>query len=107
MDIAPDVAMALAALTPQRTSLDNPSLIPLALLVKHLPVVDHPGGISGISGGIVAVGGPTGAGKTATIAKPAARLWMHHGHQGFALVSTQRYRNCGREQLVTYSLLFC
>ncbi len=103
MDIAPDVAMALAALTPQRTSLDNPSLIPLALLVKHLPVVDHPGGISGISGGIVAVVGPTGAGKTTTIAKLAARWCMHHGSQDLALVSTDGYRIGAREQLMTYS----
>src|ERR1700678_3904226 len=36
LDIAPDVAMALAALTPRRTNLDDPSHIPLALLVKHL-----------------------------------------------------------------------
>src|SRR5258708_25882206 len=103
MDIAPDVAMGLAALTPQRTSLDNPSLIPLALLVKHLPVVDHPGGISGISGGIMAVVGPTGAGKTTTIAKLAARWCMHHGSEDLALVSTDGYRVGAREQLTTYA----
>ena len=40
MDIAPDVAAALAALVPSRTNLDDPSNIPLALLLKHLPVVD-------------------------------------------------------------------
>jgi flagellar biosynthesis protein FlhF len=106
MDIAPDVAMALAALTPQRTSLDNRSLIPLALLVRHLPVVEHPGGvngISGVSGGIIAVVGPTGAGKTTTIAKLAARWCMHHGSQDLALVSTDGYRIGAREQLMTYA----
>jgi hypothetical protein len=41
MDIAPDVARTLAALAPRRTTLTNPSHIPLALLVKHLPVVDN------------------------------------------------------------------
>jgi flagellar biosynthesis protein FlhF len=92
MDIAPDVAMALAALTPQRTRLDNPSLIPLALLVKHLPVVDQPPGGSIVSGGIIAVVGPTGAGKTTTIAKLAARWCMQHGSQDLALVSTDGYR---------------
>ncbi len=40
MDIAPDVAAALAALTPTRTSLVDTSKLPLALLLKHLPVVD-------------------------------------------------------------------
>jgi flagellar biosynthesis protein FlhF len=103
MDIAPDVAMALAALTPQRTRLDNPSLIPLALLVKHLPVVDPPAGGSVVSGGITAVVGPTGAGKTTTIAKLAARWCMHHGSQDLALVSTDGYRIGAREQLMTYA----
>jgi flagellar biosynthesis protein FlhF len=106
MDIAPDMAMALAALTPQRTSLDDRSLIPLALLVRHLPVVDHLGGVNsvgGVSGGIMAVVGPTGAGKTTTIAKLAARWCMHHGSQDLALVSTDGYRIGAREQLMTYA----
>jgi flagellar biosynthesis protein FlhF len=106
MDIAPDMAMALAGLTPQRTSLENQSLIPLALLVRHLPVVDPLGGVdsvSGVSGGIMAVVGPTGAGKTATIAKLAARWCMHHGSQDLALVSTDGYRIGAREQLMTYA----
>src|ERR1700681_1648860 len=106
IDIAPDMAMALAALTPQRTSLDNRSLIPLALLVRHLPVVDPPGrgaSVSGVSGVIVAVVGPTGAGKTTTIAKLAARWCMHHGSQDLALVSTDGYRIGAREQLMTYA----
>jgi flagellar biosynthesis protein FlhF len=101
MDIAPDVAMALAAHTPQRTSLDDRSLIPLALLVKHLPVVNDIGG--GVSGGIVAVVGPTGAGKTTTIAKLAARWCKQHGSQDLALVSTDGYRIGARDQLMTYA----
>jgi flagellar biosynthesis protein FlhF len=106
MDIAPDMAMALAALTPQRTSLENRSLIPLALLVRHLPVADPLGGadgLSGVSGGIMAVVGPTGAGKTTSIAKLAARWCMHHGSQDLALVSTDGYRIGAREQLMTYA----
>jgi flagellar biosynthesis protein FlhF len=100
MDIAPDVAMALAALTPQRTSLDNPSHIPLALLAKHLPIVNDP---TCVAGGITAVVGPTGAGKTTTIAKLAARWCMQHGSQDLALVSTDGYRIGAREQLMTYA----
>jgi len=100
MDIAPDVAMALAALTPQRTSLDNPSHIPLALLVKHLPIVND---LTCVAGGITAVVGPTGAGKTTTIAKLAARWCMQHGSQDLALVSTDGYRIGAREQLMTYA----
>jgi flagellar biosynthesis protein FlhF len=100
MDIAPDVAMALAALTPRRTSLENPSHIPLALLVKHLPVVND---MTCITGGITAVVGPTGAGKTTTIAKLAARWCMQHGSQDLALVSTDGYRIGAREQLNSYA----
>ncbi|HEX3914493.1 MAG TPA: flagellar biosynthesis protein FlhF [Steroidobacteraceae bacterium] len=100
MDIAPDIAMALAAMTPRRTSLKNPSHIPLALLVKHLPVVSD---LTCVTGGITAVVGPTGAGKTTTIAKLAARWCMLHGSQDLALVSTDGYRIGAREQLMTYA----
>jgi flagellar biosynthesis protein FlhF len=100
LDIAPDVAMALAAHAPRRTTLENPSHIPLALLVKHLPVVDD---LSGITGGIIALVGPTGAGKTTTIAKLAARWCMQHGSQDLALVSTDNYRIGARDQLMTYA----
>ena len=96
MDIAPDVAAALAARTPQRTNLEDPSHIPLALLVKHLPVVDD---LASVSGGIMAVVGPTGAGKTTTIAKLAARWCMQHGIADLGLVSTDGYRIGARDQL--------
>jgi flagellar biosynthesis protein FlhF len=100
MDIAPDVAMALAALTPRRTTLENPSHIPLALLVKHLPVIDD---LASVTGGVMAVVGPTGAGKTTTIAKLAARWCMRHGSEDLALVSTDGYRIGARDQLMTYA----
>jgi flagellar biosynthesis protein FlhF len=100
MDIAPDVAMMLASLTPRRTTLGNPSHIPMALLAKHLPVVDD---LSTVIGGIMAVVGPTGAGKTTTIAKLAARWCMRHGSQDLALVSTDGYRIGARDQLMTYA----
>jgi len=100
MDIAPDVALTLAELTPQRTTLDNPSHIPLALLAKHLPIVND---TTCVAGGITAVVGPTGAGKTTTIAKLAARWCMQHGCQDLALVSTDSFRIGAREQLMTYA----
>ena len=100
MDIAPDVALSLAELTPSRTSLDNPSHIPLALLAKNLPILNDP---TCVAGGITAVVGPTGAGKTTTIAKLAARWCMQHGSQDLALVSTDGYRIGAREQLMSYA----
>lgn len=100
MDIAPDIAMALAKLAPRQTSLKNPSHLPLALLVRHLPVVDK---LSPVTAGVIAVVGPTGAGKTTTIAKLAARWSMQHGSEDLALVSTDGYRIGAREQLMTYA----
>ena len=100
MDIAPDIAMALARLPPRHTRLKNPSHIPLALLVRHVPVVDK---LTSVNAGIIAVVGPTGAGKTTTIAKLAARWSMKHGSQDLALVSTDGYRIGAREQLMTYA----
>ena len=100
MDIAPDVALALAALTPRRTALENPSHIPMALLCRHLPMIND---TTSVTGGITAIVGPTGAGKTTTIAKLAARWCMLHGSQDLALVSTDGYRIGAREQLNTYA----
>jgi flagellar biosynthesis protein FlhF len=100
MDIAPDVAASLAAMTPSRTRLEDTSKLPLALLLRHLPVVDE---LSTVNGGVFALVGPTGAGKTTTIAKLASRWSMQYGSDDLALVSTDSYRIGAREQLMTYA----
>jgi flagellar biosynthesis protein FlhF len=100
LDIAPDVAMSLASLAPRRTTVADPSRIPLALLVKHLPVATD---LSSLASGVIAVVGPTGAGKTTTIAKLAARWCMQHGSGDLALVSTDSYRIGARDQLMTFA----
>jgi flagellar biosynthesis protein FlhF len=71
----------------------------LALLARQLPVTDddilnH--------GGIVALVGPTGAGKTTTAAKLAARYTLRHGANRVALVTTDSYRIGAHQQLRTY-----
>jgi flagellar biosynthesis protein FlhF len=53
-------------------------------------------------GGIVALVGPTGVGKTTTIAKLAARFAQVHGNDQVALISTDTFRIAGFEQLATY-----
>lgn len=53
-------------------------------------------------GGIVALVGPTGVGKTTTIAKMAARYALRHGHRHVALVTTDNFRIGARDQLQTY-----
>lgn len=55
------------------------------------------------SGGIFALIGPTGVGKTTTIAKLAARFRLKHGPRQIALVTTDNYRIAAHEQLSTYA----
>lgn len=54
-------------------------------------------------GGVVALVGPTGVGKTTTIAKMAARFALRHGHRSVALITTDSYRIGARDQLQTYA----
>jgi flagellar biosynthesis protein FlhF len=100
LDIAPDITRLLVRRLPKRTAARNPEHIPLALLVKHLPMLQDP---TCIDGGVAAIVGPTGVGKTTTIAKLAARWCMRHGNQELALVSTDGYRIGARDQLLTYA----
>lgn len=53
-------------------------------------------------GGVVALLGPTGVGKTTTIAKLAARAAMDFGPDQIALVTTDTFRIGAHEQLATY-----
>ena len=53
-------------------------------------------------GGVFAVVGPTGSGKTTTIAKMAARCMALKGKGSVALITTDTYRICAIDQLRTY-----
>ncbi len=53
-------------------------------------------------GGAVALVGPTGVGKTTTIAKLAARYAQRHGADKVALITTDTFRIGASEQLQTY-----
>jgi flagellar biosynthesis protein FlhF len=53
-------------------------------------------------GGAFALMGPTGVGKTTTLAKLAARFALKYGSEHVALVSTDHYRIGASEQLQTY-----
>jgi flagellar biosynthesis protein FlhF len=68
----------------------------LSLIARHVPVT---GDDILERGGIVAMVGPTGVGKTTTVAKLAARFALRHGRNSVALVSTDNFRIGAQDQL--------
>ena len=53
-------------------------------------------------GGVMALVGPTGVGKTTTVAKLAARFALRFGRRHVALITTDTYRIGAQEQLLTF-----
>ena len=74
----------------------------LSILENMLPVAEDE---LLASGGVVALVGPTGVGKTTTIAKLAARFALRHGRRHVALVTMDHYRIGAHDQLRTYGKL--
>jgi flagellar biosynthesis protein FlhF len=69
------------------------------ILVRQIPVNED---ALPEYGGVAALVGPTGVGKTTTIAKLAARFRFKHGPRQIALVTVDNYRIAAHEQLHTY-----
>lgn len=99
MGVEADVAARLLAELPDTLSAEQTRYLPLGLLSRHLPV--NPADLLAGSGAIALVG-PTGVGKTTTVAKLAARFVAEHGPQGIALVSADGYRIGAEDQLFHY-----
>lgn len=73
---------------------------PLMELARMIPVANN---TLLERGGIFALIGPTGVGKTTTIAKLAARFAMLHGADRIALVSADAYRVGAKEHLAAFA----
>ncbi len=71
------------------------------ILARNLGTMDNEDQILE-QGGVYALVGPTGVGKTTTTAKLAARCVMRHGAGKLALITTDGYRIGGYEQLRIY-----
>ncbi|WP_240162397.1 flagellar biosynthesis protein FlhF [Glaciimonas sp. PAMC28666] len=72
-----------------------------AELARNLPVMENESAMMD-SGGVYALMGPTGVGKTTTTAKLAARCVMRFGPEKLALLTTDSYRIGAFEQLRIY-----
>ncbi len=68
------------------------------VLASNLPVLENEDALME-RGGVFALMGPTGVGKTTTTAKLAARCVMRFGASKVALLTTDSYRIGGHEQL--------
>lgn len=72
-------------------------------LVTHLPVLRSEDEFLG--GGVYALVGPTGVGKTTTLAKLAARCVAREGREQVAMLTTDNFRIGALEQLQIYGRL--
>ena len=72
-----------------------------SVLARNITTIDNESALLD-KGGVFALVGPTGVGKTTTTAKLAARCVMRHGAGKLALITTDAYRIGGYEQLRIY-----
>lgn len=102
LGLAADLASELVAQLPSKLEPSEAQRLMLAQLARRIAVteerwIDH--------GGIVAMVGPTGVGKTTLIAKLAARWVMRHGPRALALISADSVRIGAQEQIHTLGRL--
>jgi len=99
LGLSPAVCEQVASTASEHKDFANAWRHALAILSHSLPVES-----TDIleQGGVVALVGATGVGKTTTIAKLAARYALKHGSARVAMVTTDGYRIAAHEQLRTY-----
>lgn len=98
---APGLARRLVERMPSNQTVEEAQKWVEGVLVKNMAAIENESEILD-KGGIFAIIGPTGVGKTTTIAKLAARYVMKHGTSKLALITTDAYRIGGYEQLRIY-----
>lgn len=99
LGLSPTICERVADAAGTHADFDNTWRHALAILAHSLPV-DSTDFLE--QGGVVALVGATGVGKTTTIAKLAARYALRHGSERVAMVTTDGYRIAAHEQLRTY-----
>ncbi|MEH0688795.1 flagellar biosynthesis protein FlhF [Vibrio cholerae] len=99
MGVSSDLADQLACYIPEDTPPTKAWKALLGLVSDQIPISKQD---ILKRGGVVALLGPTGVGKTTTVAKLAARAAMEFGADNVALVTTDTYRIGAHEQLAIY-----
>jgi len=99
LGLSPTVCEQVANAAHEHKDFDHAWRHALAVLSHSLPV-DSTDILD--QGGVVALVGATGVGKTTSIAKLAARYALKHGSERVAMVTTDSYRIAAHEQLRTY-----
>ena len=100
LGLAPDVCNIIADRLEPTGDVKNLWTAPLTMLAQTLPVVDDE---LLKTGGTIALIGPTGVGKTTTIAKIASLFAMNHWGDDIALVSADSYRIGAKEHLKAFA----
>ncbi len=100
LGLSPVLAREIAAQCDEKDEIEKNWRCALARIAKRLPVVKQD---ILEQGGIVALVGATGVGKTTTIAKLAARYTLQHGPQKVLLITTDNNRVAAHEQLRSYA----
>lgn len=102
LGLAHDLATEVVTQMPSKMELAEAQRMALALLARRIEVAQEPW-IE--TGGVVAMVGPTGVGKTTLVAKLAARWVMRHGARDIALISADAVRIGAQEQIHTLGRL--
>jgi flagellar biosynthesis protein FlhF len=96
------LARTLAAHLPRGLDADAAQRWLRQVLIRNLPVLPRSADPI-VRGGVLALVGPTGAGKTTTLAKLAARGVDVHGADGVALIAADAWRVAADAQLAVYA----
>lgn len=100
------LAREIATELPDDATAERARFLPMSLLARRIPAFKHEWlDAGGAKNDVIALVGPTGVGKTTTIAKLAARYVQNWGLRDVALVTTDHFRIGAQEQLFTYGRL--
>lgn len=102
LGLAHDLAAELVTQLPARLEFSEAHRLSLALIARRIEVAEERWLDAG---GVVAMVGATGVGKTTLIAKLAARWVLRHGPRDVALISTDSMRIGAQEQIHTLGRL--